>query len=152
VTGELGGAGAALAVLDGRADVAEPSLRDRYARPVPRLALGRELALGGAHAMIDLSDGLATDAGHIARRSGVAIELTLSSLPLAPGVASAAEQLGTDPSVLAATAGDDYELCVCMPPNGRQRGLTWIGRVVEGPGGVTFTDGPGALSGYEHSF
>jgi thiamine-monophosphate kinase len=154
VTGTLGGAGAALAVLDDRAT--GPAIRDRYARPTPQLTLGRKLADAGAHAMIDVSDGLATDARHLARRSGVHIELSLSDLPLAGGVAEIARQLRIDPGRFAATAGDDYELCVCMPPNAAaeidSQRLTWVGRVFDGPAGVVFTDADGELSGFEHSF
>jgi thiamine-monophosphate kinase len=168
VTGALGGAGAGLALIEQRAGglgaTIWGSLRERYARPPPRLSEGRELSALGATAMIDLSDGLATDAGHIARRSAVRLELSLGSLPLADGVADVAGQLGLDPVSFAATAGEDYELCVCVPASLRdapalrtsealkRAGLTWIGSVVEGPVGVAFTVATGELAGYEHSF
>jgi thiamine-monophosphate kinase len=160
VTGELGGAGAGLAVLEGRApapgEALAAELVGRFAEPQPRLAAGAALAAAGASAMIDLSDGLAADAWHLARRSGVRIELSITGLPLAPGVSEVAAELGRDPHEFAATAGEDYELCVCLPPSARAAtaaiGLTVIGRVGEGVPEVVFTDGRGELSGYEHSF
>ncbi len=175
VTGTLGGAGAGLALLDD-ADGRTPAglqpgdaehLHRRFATPEPRFAAAHALQRLGATAMIDVSDGIATDARHLARRSGVMLELTLAELPRDRGVDAVAAVLGADPAVFAATAGEDYELCVCLPPAAPAQlaaepellaalgPLTWIGRVLEGDGDgeLSFTDADadaGDLAGFEH--
>ena len=152
VTGELGGSEAGRRALEeGSADApageaaAETILR--HLRPRPRLREGRALAAAGATAMIDLSDGLATDARHVAERSGVEVRIRLGDVPRAPGIT--AEQ--------AAIGGDDYELLVTVPPDRRGAAeaaapVTWIGEVSTGGDLVLLgADGPvTGLSGYEH--
>jgi thiamine-monophosphate kinase len=156
VTGTLGAATAGLAVLEGRAQeagVASAGLIARFLRPLPRLAEGHALAAAGAHAMLDLSDGLASDARRIADASGARLILDVAALPLASGVAEVARALGRDPIEMAATGGEDFELCVCVGPEDRATAdaaadLTWIGEVVAGEPGVEWAGGPSGAAGW----
>jgi thiamine-monophosphate kinase len=163
VTGQLGGAAAGLALVEGRAagsGLSEPereALRARLLRPWPRMKEGRALAAAGVRAMIDLSDGLGGDALRLAEQSGVRLEIDLEALPLAPGVATVAAELGLTGGELAAGGGEDYELCVCAEEQDRTRveaaaSTTWIGRVHAGSPQARFTDvrGERRPGGFSH--
>ena len=107
VTGYLGGAALALERLRAGAGARMPTpLRNRYACPEPRIAAGRWLANHGATAMIDISDGLASDVQHLSAASGVGIEINLERIPCWEGVEA----------IAAVASGEEFELLVTMPP------------------------------------
>lgn len=150
VSGPLGASGAGLLCLKaGRLD--DPLVR-AHNRPPLRLAEGR--ALGAvATALMDISDGLATDAGHIARRSGCRLAVELARVPVADGVAEVATGAGRTWWELACCFGEDYELLATVPPEAPlPPGCIVVGRCEHGEGAV-FLDADGApvaLHGWEH--
>ena len=148
VTGELGG-----------------SMLGRHLTFVPRIAEARQLAaIATIHAMIDLSDGLSTDLGHICRESNVAAEIQAETIPISDDAKKLAASSGRTPLVHALNDGEDFELLLAVEPVDAQDllkqnplsgvRLTCIGKIVEG-GGVTMIATDGSKSavkpgGYEH--
>ncbi|MEL7448785.1 MAG: thiamine-phosphate kinase [Pseudomonadota bacterium] len=151
VTGTPGDAAAGLEVCEGRlaADAAvADTLRRRFLRPTPRVVEGRSLA-GVASAALDISDGLALDAGRLASASGVEIVLEADALPLSPALVQAVgEERGGQ---LALAGGDDYELLFAVPVEAQgalqaaslawQCGCRRIGHVEEGSGVTLLHEG-----------
>jgi thiamine-monophosphate kinase len=114
--------------------------------------------------MIDISDGIATDAGHLARASEARLRVDVRALPLAEGLEEVCSALGEPPWRIAAAGGEDYELCFCAAPEDRaaieralrelgQAQVSWIGEVLEGAPGVELLAEGGQqvrLEGFEH--
>ena len=160
VTGTLGGAAAAVRAWEA-GQAPSPGLRSSFARPTPRIGAAVALARAGAlHSMVDLSDGLAGDAGHLAAAGQVAIFLEERAIPVADearGAVGDAEALE-----LALHGGEDYELCFAAPPGAVTEtvagtagvSLTRVGWVAEGEG-VWRVDGDGVRTritrgGFDH--
>jgi thiamine-monophosphate kinase len=139
VTGPLGAAAAGLALLQSGDPAAHgllgrfPGLAAAHRRPRPALAMGVALARAGATAMIDVSDGLAGDALHLAEASGVGLEVHDAAVPLAPGVAEAAALLGRDPLELALGGGEDFVLAAALPRTADLGGVLDCGRFTGDP-------------------
>jgi thiamine-monophosphate kinase len=141
VSGPLGAAAAGLGLLGRGPDDRQardllgrfPGLAAAHRRPQPQLAAGRRLAAAGASAMLDVSDGLAGDALHLAEASGVGLEVDAAAVPVAPGVAEAAALLGRDPLHLALAGGEDFAIAAALPPDAPTAGATVCGRFTADP-------------------
>lgn len=120
LTGTVGDSALGLKLLIGTLapnGASDPFLIDRYRLPQPRTGLGPRLR-GLATAAMDVSDGLVQDAGHLARRSAVAVRIDAAALPLSE---AARVRIDSDPALLhdALTGGDDYELLFSAPASAR---------------------------------
>ena len=165
VTGSLGGAAGAVAFWAAGGQPPAP-LRETFVAPHPRIREARFLVDAGARAGLDLSDGLAGDAGHLAAASGVGVELEADAIPLHPTLLADPAPPGTTPLELALHGGEDYELLVALPPDVLaprveefaelfDLSVTRVGRVREGTGVVLVSPGGGAprplaRGGFDH--
>ena len=138
----------------------------RHRTPVPRVREGVLLAKSGwVRAMIDVSDGLSSDALHVGRDSGVGLNLDGNALPIAEETRRAMEELRIDPVKTALESGEEFELLCAVAPEGVARlaaelaertgtPLTPIGECVSAGRGCTFTDCTGSRTlrpkGYDH--
>jgi len=167
-SGTLGDAAAGLAVCKGR--LADPqgryiALVARHLDPRAKVELGR--FLGGSrkvHAMLDSSDGLATDVAHLCEESGVGAEIFADRLPMSEALRELAERQGLDPFHLALSGGEDYQLLLtvaeedaaalveaCRAQLGEE--LTFVGRIVGGRGVMLLQGGARrdiSFQGYDH--
>lgn len=156
MAGRLGHAAAGLALLqagaDGSSDLTEvfPELADAHRRPEPPYECGPGAAALGAGAMVDVSDGLLQDVGHIASASRVRIVLDAGALPVPESLTAAGAALGVDPLRWVLTGGDDHALVAAFPPDERLP-PDWriIGRVTEGEG-VQVTGHETRDGGWDH--
>lgn len=160
VAGRLGFAAAGLALLLAGHD--EAGLAAAHKRPDVPYAAALRLAKLGATSMIDVSDGLVADLGHVATASKVRIELASDDLPLAPELVEAGLALGVDPRGWVAGGGDDHAFAATLPSDLALRAVATladlpepvpfaqIGRVVAGDGVVFIDETPPGAPGHDH--
>jgi len=150
LAGRIGHAAAGYSVLS-RGFRSPRLLVDAYRRPVVPYAAGPAAALAGATAMIDVSDGLLADLGHVAAASGVAINVRRDALPVPPQLRDAAAALGVDPYSWILAGGDDHPLVATFPASaGLSAEWTVIGRVAEGSGVTADGEPYSGPRGWDH--
>lgn len=155
IAGRQGWAAAGLTVLS-RGFRSPRALVQAYQRPRPSYDSGPAAAAAGASAMIDVSDGLLADVQHIARSSGVLIDLDSSAVPVADQLSETSSAFNVDPLTWVLAGGDDHALIATFPAGSALPGMfTVIGRAIEPSGsepGVA-VDGRlwgGQSGGHEH--
>jgi thiamine-monophosphate kinase len=172
VTGSLGRSAAGLALLEatpapaGIAGEARADVTAAHLRPRPRTREGQWLSeAGGVTSMMDLSDGLATDLGHLCEESGTGARVDLGRVPLEPSVYVVARALDRDALAWATGGGEDYELLLTTSPDAFDRlagglaratgtKLTAVGHMTSGAEGIRYLDAAGRAvpvrPGFEH--
>jgi thiamine-monophosphate kinase len=151
VNGRLGYAAAGYSVLT-RGFRTPKLLVEAFRRPEVPYAAGPEAARYGATAMIDISDGLLADLGHIATASRVAIDLKREAFAVTGQIRDAAAALSVDPYQWILGGGDDHALAATFPPDVTlPAGWVVVGTVGEGAPGVTVNGRPyRGISGWDH--
>lgn len=163
VIGALGAAAAALAQV-GAGIEPYPELLSAHRRPMALVAAGQTLRARGATALIDVSDGLGADLGHLCAASAVGAQVRWSDLPTAPAAVAAAVAAGVDPVDVVVGGGEDFALVATLPPElaaaaaaaaGEAEGVAAavVGDIFEGAG-VTLAHHDGdrdiTTSGFDH--
>jgi thiamine-monophosphate kinase len=160
VAGRLGHAAGGLALLEA-GETSHPLAR-AHRRPEVAYEAALRLADAGATAMVDVSDGLVADLGHLAAASGIGIELASDDLPLPPELVDAGLAVGIDPLSWVAGGGDDHAFAATLASDAALRAMalladlpepvpfTQVGRVVDGTGVVWVDVAPPGPSGHEH--
>jgi thiamine-monophosphate kinase len=172
VTGSLGRSAAGLALLEtnpapaGVAGETRADVTAAHLRPRPRTREGQWLSeAGGVTSMIDVSDGLATDLGHLCEESGTGAQVDVGRVPVEPPVHAVARALGRDALAWATGGGEDYELLLTTAPDAFDRlaaglvratgtRLTAVGRMTQAAAGIQYLDRDGRAvsvgTGFEH--
>ncbi len=154
LSGPVGMSAAGLALLRAGLAVPGPELQRLVAaqrRPQPDYAAGPLAAAAGATAMIDISDGLVADLGHIAEASGLLLDIRSQSLPGTRALAPAATRLGTDWLEWALAGGEDHALAATFPDEGTiPRGWTVIGSARRGAGILVDSKPWSGETGWDH--
>jgi len=170
VTGTLGDAAFGLSLLEQEGGTVETPRRDvstylisRLLDPTPRTAAGRTLAESGlVTAMIDISDGLMADFGHIAELAGVGGTIQVNALPISPAFQSASQRLSVFPCSFVLSGGEDYELAFTAPVDNRKKIIeitkksgidaTPVGIVTSSPGVTVIRSDGSEIAPQAHGF
>ena len=150
LAGRQGWSAGGLAVLS-RGFRSPRVLVEAYRRPSPPYAAGPQAAEAGATSMIDVSDGLLADAGHLALDSGVAIDVRTDALEIPEPLLSVAAATGAEPISLVLSGGEDHSLLATFPDaESVPDGWSVIGSVAEGEGVTVDGEAYAGETGWTH--